>query len=137
MAIVSLARYATDAAASFPSTVIRRLARHVAPLGSVKTLRTVRSTRAAASPSSAPVWRAIISSSLVGITQAETRLPAREIRGAVRAFASRSSSMPSQADASQIRSRISAEFSPMPAVNTSASIPPSTAASAPISLAAR
>ena len=27
------------------------------------------------------MWRAIISSSLVGITQAETRLPAREIRG--------------------------------------------------------
>ena len=33
---------------------------------------------------------------------------------------SSSSSMPSQAEASQIRRRISAEFSPMPAVNTSA-----------------
>ena len=40
-------------------------------------------------------------------------------------------------DAAQIRFRISAEFSPIPAVNTSASMPPSTAASAPVSLAAR
>ena len=36
-----------------------------------------------------------------------------------------------------MRARISAEFSPMPAVKTSASMPPSAAASAPISLAAR
>ncbi len=35
--------------------------------------------------------------------------------------------MPSQADASQIRRRISAEFSPMPAVKTSPSMPPRTA----------
>ena len=40
-------------------------------------------------------------------------------------------------EASQIRRRISGEFSPMPAVKTSPSTPPRTAASAPISLVAR
>ena len=35
----------------------------------------------ATNPSSSPVWRAIISSSLVGITHAETLLVAVEIRG--------------------------------------------------------
>jgi hypothetical protein len=45
------------------------------------------------------VWRAIISSSLVGITQAETLLPAREILGPRAAFAATSSSIPSQAEA--------------------------------------
>jgi hypothetical protein len=40
-------------------------------------------------------------------------------------------------DAKQIRRRIFAEFSPMPAVKTSPSMPPRTAVSAPISLAAR
>ncbi len=78
----------------------------------------------------------MISSSFVGITQADTRLPEREIRGPRLSFAASSSSIPSQAEASQIRFRISAEFSPMPAVNTSPSIPPNTAASAPICLAA-
>ena len=82
--------------------------------------------------------RAIISSSLVGITQAETRAVRRgDARAAARRSPRRSSSMPSQAEASQMRRRISAEFSPMPAVKTSASTPPRTAASAPISLAAR
>ena len=88
-------------------------------------------------PSSRPVCRAIISSSLVGITQADTLLVGREIRGPLRALASASSSRPSQAEDSQIRRRISAEFSPMPAVNTNPSMPPKTAARAPISLAAR
>ena len=41
----------------------------------------------------------MISSSLVGITQADTRLPDREIRGPRARFASGSMSMPSQADA--------------------------------------
>src|SRR5205085_4912287 len=54
------------------------------------------------SPSSDPVWRAIISSSLVGITQAETLLCGREIRGPLLWFASASSSTPSHPQASQI-----------------------------------
>src|SRR4029077_21232661 len=88
-------------------------------------------------PSNEPVCWAIINSSLVGMTQAETLLPAFEIRGPLAAFAFSSRSTPSQAQASLTRWRISAEFSPIPAVNTSASIPQSTAAKAPISLAAR
>ena len=83
------------------------------------------------------MWRAIISSSFVGITQADTRLDGDEIRGRCVAFACLSRSIPSHADASQIRVRIAAEFSPMPAVNTSASTPCSDAASAPTSRAAR
>jgi hypothetical protein len=83
-----------------------------------------------------PVCRAMMSSSFVGMTQAETRLAGREMRGPRARFASSSRSMPSHADAAQIRFRISAEFSPMPAVKTSPSTPPSTAASAPICLAA-
>ena len=47
-----------------------------------------------------------------------------EMRGPLLVLASASSSNPSQEEASQIRRRISGEFSPMPAVNTS----PSTAA---------
>src|SRR5262249_26554660 len=89
------------------------------------------------SPNKDAVCRAIISSSLVGITQTETLLCGLEIRGPLTTLAASSSSIPSHADASLIRLRISAEFSPMPAVNTSASTPPRTAASAPISLAVR
>ncbi len=60
----------------------------------------------------------MISSSLVGITQADTRLPDREILRRPARFASGSISRPSQAEAAQIRLRTSGEFSPMPAVNT-------------------
>src|SRR5262249_25357840 len=81
------------------------------------------------SPSNDPVCRAIISSSLVGITQAETLLQGVDIRGPLPVFASASISMPSHAEASPIRRRISGEFSPMPAVKTSPSMPPRTAAS--------
>ena len=88
-------------------------------------------------PNSELVWRAIMSSSLVGMTQADTLLCGFERRGRPAVFAWESSSIPSQAEASLIRRRISGEFSPMPAVNTSASMPPNTAARAPISLAAR
>ena len=83
------------------------------------------------------MWRAIINSSLVGITHALTLLDGVEIRVRLPAFASRSRSIPSHADDSQMRRRISAEFSPIPAVNTNPSNPPKTAASAPISLVAR
>ena len=83
------------------------------------------------------MWRAIISSSFVGITHAETRLAGFEMRGPLAAFACSSISIPSQPQAAPIRLRISAEFSPIPAVKTSASIPPSAAASAPVSFAAR
>src|SRR4029077_19270207 len=85
------------------------------------------------SPSSRPECRAIINSSLVGMTHADTLLPGAEILGALRAFAPGSSSMPSHAQDLQIRRRISAEFSPIPAVKTSASIPLNTADIAPIS----
>ena len=79
------------------------------------------------------VWRAIISSSLVGITHADTRLAAVLMRGPPRALAAASSSTPSHAASRQTRSRIAALFSPMPAVNTIASRPPSAAASEPSS----
>ena len=100
-------------------------------------LRAARYARASMSPRTIPVCRAMVSSSFVGITHAETRLPGLEIRGPLRPFASSSISMPSHADASQIRRRISGEFSPMPAVNTRPSSPPRAAVSAPISFAAR
>src|SRR6478736_4510720 len=60
-------------------------------------------------PSSAPVCRAIISSSLVGTTHAETRLLDVEILGPCAALALESSATPTQDEASQIRRRISAE----------------------------
>src|SRR6185436_4686504 len=92
-----------------------------------------RYARVSTRPSTLPVCRAITSSSFVGITHADTAPPVREIRVCFLLFASVSSSMPSHADPSQMRLRTSAEFSPIPAVNTSPSIPPSTAASPPIS----
>jgi hypothetical protein len=63
-------------------------------------------------------------------------LPEREILGPFRQLASGSSWTPSHVTPWQIRVRISAEFYPTPAVNTSPSIPPSTAAIAPICLVA-
>ena len=81
--------------------------------------------------------RAIINSSLVGITQAETLLAWVEIRGPLRLLASASSSMQSQSEDSHILWRISVEFSPMPAVKTRPSTPFNAAAIAPISLVAR
>ena len=66
-----------------------------------------RYARASTRPSSEDVWRAIISSSLVGITHAETRLPGRENRGVFFALAAWSTSMPSHADERQMRLRIS------------------------------
>ena len=54
------------------------------------------------------MWRAIISSSLVGIVHAATRLAAALMRGPPAAFAASSSSTPSQRPARQMRERISA-----------------------------
>jgi len=76
---------------------------------------------------------AIMSSSSVWTTRAPTRLPGVEMRGPPAAFAAGSSSTPSQAAPRQTRSRIGAEFSPTPAVNTIASSPSSAAASDPSS----
>ena len=70
---------------------------------------------------------AIISSSLVGMTQTDTLLSVAEIRGPPDAFADLSSFTPSHARLSQSAARTSGEFSPIPAVNTKASSPPSTA----------
>src|SRR3954462_7078959 len=70
IAIVSLTRYATDAVASFPSTVIRRLL----PMSDSSSVDAPAQTCAWVSPRTAPVWRAMISSSFVGITHADTRL---------------------------------------------------------------
>ena len=66
--------------------------------------------------------RAIISSSFVGITQTETALCVVEIFASRFELASSSTSMPSHADALQMRCRISAEFSPIPAVKTNPSM---------------
>jgi hypothetical protein len=90
----------------------------------------------ATNPRRRPVWRAIINSSFVGITQTETLLVAAEMRCSLRVLASLSRIIPSHLEDSQMRRRISAEFSPIPAVNTNPSTPPSAAASAPICLAA-
>src|SRR6185503_17317676 len=67
----------------------------ITPLALLHARTSPRSSRAL-------VWRAIISSSLVGITHADPGLRAREIRGPPRALASASSSTPSHRDASQI-----------------------------------
>ena len=61
----------------------------------------------------------------------------REMRGPPARFAAGSRSIPSQADMPQIAARVSASFSPIPAVKTRASSPPSAAASEPISRPAR
>src|SRR5262249_7687458 len=77
---------------------------------------------------SASVCCAIISSSLVGITQTDAALPGAEICGPFLAFACSSNLMPSHARFLQSAARTRGECSPMPAVNTNASRPPSTAA---------
>src|SRR5689334_23772429 len=74
----------------------------------------LRYIRATAKPSNKPVWRAIISSSLVGITHAETLLSRVEMRGPALELASSSRSIPSHAEPRMIRLRISTEFSPIP-----------------------
>ena len=79
------------------------------------------------------VWRAIISSSLVGITHTETLLAGALMRGPPAWLAAGSSSTPSQAASRQTRSRIAGACSPIPAVKTSASMPPAAAASEPSS----
>ena len=56
-------------------------------------------------PSNSSVWRAIISSSLVGTTHAATRLSGALMRGPPRAFASASSVTPSHAASRHTRSR--------------------------------
>ena len=61
---------------------------------------------------------AIIRSSSVGITQAETELRSVVMHGPLRSLARVSSSMPSQAAAAQTRARIGGAFSPIPAVKT-------------------
>src|SRR5262249_46014126 len=71
-------------------------------------------------PSIVPVWRAIISSSLVGITHAETLLWRVDMRGPLPSLASKSNSIPNHADSSHIPRRISGGFSPIPAVKTDA-----------------
>ena len=90
-----------------------------------------------AAASSSRVWRAITSSSLVGITQARVRLAALLMRGPPAALAASSSATPSQAAARQIMARTGAACSPMPAVKTMASKPQSAAASEPSSRATR
>src|SRR6266404_1709768 len=79
------------------------------------------------------VWRAIMSSSLVGTTHALTRLPAALMRGPPRALAAASGSIPSHAASRHTRSRIAGAFSPIPPVNTIVSSPPRAAASEPSS----
>src|ERR1043165_1714205 len=84
------------------------------------------------------VIRAISSSSFVGITRTAT-LPRLMRRSSLRAarFSASSSSMPRKARRLQMRERIAAECSPMPAVNVSASTPPSAAVYAPTYFATR
>ena len=79
----------------------------------------------------------MVSSSSVGTIQAATGDPAAEMRGPPRRLASSSSCRPSHAASAQTRARIAAAFSPTPPVKTSASSPPSAAASEPSSRAMR
>src|SRR3546814_19536904 len=65
------------------------------------------------------------------MTRTFTRLSPPEMQRALAAFASSSIDSPSQPSRSQIRLRISAWFSPIPAVKTIPSKPQSDAASAP------
>ena len=69
------------------------------------------------------VWRAIISSSSVGMTHAVARLPAALMHGPPRWLAPSSKLTPSHAASRQMRARIGAACSPIPAVNTMASRP--------------
>src|SRR6185437_3760049 len=79
------------------------------------------------------VWRATIRFSLVGMTQAETPASGDEMRGPPAALAASSSTSPVQRASRQIRARIAAACSPIPAVKTSASSPPSAATREPSS----
>ena len=83
--------------------------------------------------STSRVWRAIISSSLVGMTQAAVRLAAVLMRGPPRALAVGVELDAEPGRARQTRARIGAACSPMPAVKTMASSPPRAAASEPSS----
>ena len=74
---------------------------------------------------------AIINSSLVGMTQADTLLFGALMRGPSASLAASSNCSPSQAASRQTRARIEAAFSPMPPVKTSASSPPNAAANDP------
>ena len=67
---------------------------------------------------------AIISSSLVGMTQTDTPLSEAEMRGPPDVFAYLSSFTPSHASLAHNAARTGAECSPMPAVNAKASSPP-------------
>src|ERR1700733_1966784 len=77
------------------------------------------------------VCRAIIKSSLVGMTQAEVLLLGVVILAAPAVFAASSNSMPSHSAWLHARRRISGACAPIPAVKTSASRPPRLAASDP------
>src|SRR5208337_2945643 len=79
------------------------------------------------------VCRAIMRSSSVGITHAETRLSALVMQGPPAVFARESNSMPSQAAFLQTCSRTEAECSPIPAVKTNTSNPPRAATKEPSS----
>jgi hypothetical protein len=81
--------------------------------------------------SSASVWRAIMSSSSVRTTWRLMRLSRPAIDVSPAALACGSSTAPSHASFSTMRARMPGEFSPIPAVNTKASRPPSAAASRP------
>ena len=75
---------------------------------------------------------AIMSSSSVRMTRTLTRPASGEISGAFFALRFWFSSMPRKPSPSQIRSRMSGAFSPMPPAKTSVSNPPSAAAKEPI-----
>ncbi len=104
-----------------------------APVGVGALVVTFSPFGAVAPSSNRRACRAIISSSSVRITHAETLLAPVVIRGPPAPFAAGSSSTPSQAASRQTRSRIAGAFSPTPAVKTTASSPPSAAASEPSS----
>ncbi len=65
----------------------------------------------------ASVCWAIISCSLVGMTQTDTLLSGVKMRGPLEAFAAASSLTPSHAILAHSAARSGAEFSPMPAFN--------------------
>ena len=67
--------------------------------------------------------RAIITSSFVGITRTTTGAMLDEITGSPAALASAAKCTPKKLSPAQMRARISAEFSPIPAVKTRASTP--------------
>lgn len=94
---------------------------------------TARITRPLAASMQLKVCRAIMRSSSMGITHTSGDVPFEEMSPFPFWFPFSSSVMPSRAAFVQTRLRISDEFSPIPAVNTSASNPPSVAVKAPSS----